>query len=277
GGYLQKIKDKNDNTLTLSYDGTILKKITDGAGRVTTLDVLSNGYLVGIIEPDGSRTSFAYNGQQLSKITYPDGNYTVFTYDSKNNLKKVLNYDGYNINYDYYTQAPYRVSSIKEFGTDGAAGESLAIAYGYNTTTFTDNKSRVNLYQFTDYGMTKGIKNSDESAEVYRYEDSNKNLYNKLTAASRVQKFSKNYIRNHSVELNTSNWEKASWRGVSIDEIKGNITTEEAYMGTKSLKVTKDTNSSRDFYQQWLSGLVRKKSYVLSAYVKTKDITKTSN
>ncbi|MDW8803226.1 carbohydrate binding domain-containing protein, partial [Clostridium sp. A1-XYC3] len=121
------------------------------------------------------------------------------------------------------------------------------------------------------------IKNSDESAEVYRYDDSNKNLYNKLTAASRVQKFSKNYIRNHSVELNTSHWEKASWRGVSIDQIKGNITTEEAYMGTKSLKITKDTNSSRDFYQQWLSGLVRKKSYVLSAYVKTKDITKTSN
>uniref|UniRef100_UPI00398992A9 DNRLRE domain-containing protein n=1 Tax=Clostridium thailandense TaxID=2794346 RepID=UPI00398992A9 len=279
GGYLYKIKDKNDNTITLSYDGTVLKSITDGAGRVTKLDVLSNGYLVGIIDPGGQRTSFAYNGQQLSQITYPDGKYTLFTYDSKNNLQNAKNYDSYNINYDYYPQSPYRVKTIKEFGTDGSLGGSLDIKYGYNTTTFTDmNKpDRINIYQFNDYGMTISIKNSDESAEIYKYNNEKKNLYNKLSAASRMQKFSKNYLKNHGAESEELYWTKGNWMGIEPKNIDGKFTTEEAYMGQKSLKMTKSDESSRDFYQQWVTGLEIGKAYVFSAYIKTVGITKLNN
>lgn len=146
GGYLYKIKDKNDNTMTLSYNGTLLKKITDGAGRITTLDTLSNGYLIGIIDPSGRRTSFGYTGTQLTKITYPDNKYTTYTYDTSNKLLSILNYDGYKITYTYYPQAPYRVKKVAELGSDGLAGGSLNISYGYNTTTFIDADSRKNIY-----------------------------------------------------------------------------------------------------------------------------------
>ncbi|WP_162920305.1 DNRLRE domain-containing protein [Clostridium fermenticellae] len=280
GGYLYKIKDKNDNTITLSYDGVILKKITDGAGRVTTLDVLSNGYLVGIIDPGGRRTSFAYNGIQLSKITYPDGKYSVFYYDNNNNLIEAVNYDNYMLNYSYYTEAPYRISGIEEFGTDGIAGRRLGIEYNYNTTTFTDAKGRKNIYQFTDYGTTASIQDNSGSAEVYKYYNSNKydktapNLYNKLNLTSKMQKFTKNYLKNHGAEKENSDWTPGNFEG---KEINASFTTEEAYIGQRSLKIVKNDISSRDFYRQYVTSLSRGKDYVFSAYIKTMDITKVNN
>ncbi|WP_411681918.1 DNRLRE domain-containing protein [Clostridium thailandense] len=280
GGYLYKIKDKNDNTITLNYDGTVLKKITDGAGRVTTLDVLSNGYLVGIIDPSGRRTSFAYNGIQLSKITYPDENYTLFSYDNNNNLTNAINYDGYNVVYTYYTEAPYRVKSIKEFGTDGTPGGSLDIQYDYNTTTFTDAKGRKNIYQFTDYGTTASIKDDDESAELYKYYNSNKydqttpNLYNKLNSTSKMQKFVKNYLKNHGAEKENSDWSPGNSEG---REINAAFTTDEAYIGQRSLRIIKKDISSRDFYEQLVTNLNKGKNYVFSAYIKTADVTKINN
>ncbi|MCT8977624.1 DNRLRE domain-containing protein, partial [Clostridium sp. CX1] len=277
GGYLYKIKDKNGNSITLSYDGIILKKITDGAGRVTILDVLSNGYLVGIIEPDGSRTSFAYNGAQLSQITYPDGNYTIFTYDNSNNLTNVRNYDKYNVTYNYNTQPPYRVKQIQEIGTDGALGGNLSIDYRYNTSTFTtifpDGRRRNSIYQFNDYGNTISIRDEDGSAEYYKY--MTENLSNKLSLASKPQKFSKNYLKNHNVELQNLDWGLDSW-GIPDEQIgtvgSGIITTEASYMGRSSLKINRiAAGANRLFYSQGLS-LPKGKSYVFSAYVKTVDI-----
>lgn len=51
GGYLYQIIDNNGNTLTLSYTGIVLSKITDGAGRITLLDSTAQGYLLGITDP----------------------------------------------------------------------------------------------------------------------------------------------------------------------------------------------------------------------------------
>jgi YD repeat-containing protein len=266
-GYLYKVRDKNDNAITLSYDGAILKKITDGAGRVTSLNVLGNGYLVGITDPAGRRTSFEYNGAQLYKITYPDGKYSIFLYDSSNKLLSAVNHDGYKITYSYYSQSPYRVSKAEEFGTDGVLGGSLNISYGYNTTVFVDGKGRKNVYQFNDYGNTVSVRDDDESAEYYKY--LGENLSNKLSLESRLQKFSKNYLRNHNAEISKSDWIVDYWTG---SQGSGEFTTEDFYMGNSSLKLIKDNSVSRHFYSQQLQ-LPRGKNYTFSAYMKTKNIS----
>ena len=272
GGYLYKIKDKNDNTITLSYDGIILRKITDGAGRVTTLDVISNGYLVGIIDPSGRRTSYSYNGAQLSLITYPDNKYTTFTYDINNKLLSILNYDGYKITYSYYPQAPYRVSKVVESGSDGLPGGNLNISYGYNTTTFIDAKSRKNIYQFNDYGKTISIRDDDGSAAYYEYlyTPLDKNYYNKLSLESKLQKFSKNYLKNHSLEV-SSDWSLYNEPG-SIGS--SSYTTEDKYIGNQSMKITKSNNLTKYSYTQPIT-LVRGNNYTLSGYVKTRGISNT--
>lgn len=265
-GYLYKIRDKNDNTITLSYGGAVLRTITDGAGRVTTLDTLANGYLVGIIDPSGRRTSFSYNGIQLSRIDYPDGKYSLFAYDANNKLLNVTNHDGYKMVYSYYTQPPYRVKKVQEFASNGLPGGSINISYGYNTTTFLDGANRKNIYQFNDRGNTICIKDDDGSAEYYKYMSGN--YTNKLSVDSKLQKFSKNYLKNHNTELQNTDWVLGYW---GISQGSGAFTNEEAYMGKNSLKVIKNDTESRHFYGQTLN-LTKGKTYVFSAYIKTKDI-----
>ncbi len=85
-GYLWIITDSNGNTLTLSYSGATLSTITDGVGRLTTLDINEYGYLIGIIDPSNRRTSFGYNGAQLTTIIYPDSTTTNYTFDVSNKL-----------------------------------------------------------------------------------------------------------------------------------------------------------------------------------------------
>lgn len=85
-GYLYKIEDTNKNTMTLQYEGTKLKYIVDGVGRRTTLDLLDNGYLVGITDSSGRKIRFGYNGIQLNSITYPDNKMSIINYDSSYRL-----------------------------------------------------------------------------------------------------------------------------------------------------------------------------------------------
>ncbi|MBE6067564.1 MAG: DNRLRE domain-containing protein, partial [Clostridium lundense] len=274
GGYLLKIQDKNGNRQLLSYNGTTLKSITDGAGRPTTFNILDNGYLVGIIDPSGRETKFAYNGINLWKITYPDGKVTTYDYDSNNNLKSITNIDGYKISYDYYPTSPYAVSKAQELGTDGAPGASLNLAYGTNTTIFTqiinaNSGIRRNIYQFNDYGNTISIKeNDDATALSYKF---NKDLNrNKLALESKLQKTIINYLKNHNVEITNDNWT------ASIDAIgssgSAEFTTEDKYIGNQSLKINKLNSIGSKFYSQSVT-LQKGKTYTFSGYVKTKAVS----
>ena len=61
-------------------------------------------------------------------------------------LASAENINGYQVKYGYYTEEPHRVKSIAEYG-DGTKGKSLTMTYGYNSTKFTDNKGRKEIYR----------------------------------------------------------------------------------------------------------------------------------
>jgi len=228
-GYLSTITDSNGNTSTLGYSGTVLKTITDGAGRKFTLDTLTDGKLSAINDTSGRKTSYTYTGNQLTKITYPDGKYTTYTYDSDNKLLSATNYDGYKITYEYYTAAPYRISRITESNSDGTSGQDLKLSYGNNVTIFTDYRGRKNIYNFNYWGNTLGIRDNDGYAEYYKYgSDSNTN---KLTLQSKLQKTVTNYLLNHNAEA-ASNWTFCNDTGSTAS---GQFTTSYNYMGQHSL------------------------------------------
>ncbi|VTQ88082.1 DNRLRE domain-containing protein [Hathewaya histolytica] len=267
-GYLYIVKDKNNNKLTINYGGTKVRSITDGAGKQIKFDVLSNGYLVGITDPAGRRTSFTYSGIKLSKITYPDGKYTLYEYNSDNTLKLVTNYDGYQMQYEYYGSKPNRVKKVLEKHSNGTLGGELSLVYGFNQTTFKDVKGRSHIYQFNNLGNTVSVKDTDGSAEYYKYFDKENNK-NKLELESKLQKTTKNYLKNHNIELNNTEWTKDSWTGSSGS---ADVTSEDKYLGNKSLKINKTNDKSRQFYSQSLN-LEKGKTYTLSAYVKSKNIS----
>ena len=209
-GYLNQIIDNNGNTLTLSYTGIVLSKITDGAGRVTILDSNAQGYLLGITDPAGRRTSFSYTGINLTTITYPDGKQTKYTYDANNNLISAANYDGYKVTYAYNAGVVRRVINVRESHTDGTLGGETSIAYGNNVNTFTDVvKGRKDIFQFNDGGNTVNTTDSQGNATYTSYnEQTNDPNKNKANVESKLQKTTVNYIKNHNAEAN-SDWTSA--------------------------------------------------------------------
>ncbi|URZ05989.1 DNRLRE domain-containing protein [Clostridium felsineum] len=270
--YLDYMEDANGNRMTCTY-GTaangskVLTTVTDPTSRKVTLNYNSVGQLSSIIDNAQRTTAYAYDGNgNLTTITYPDGKSSSYSYDGNHNLTSVVNYDGYKADYGYYTVAPYRVSSIAEGNTDGTLGDKLDIAYGNNSTSFTDEKGRKNIYQFDNTGKTLAIKDIDGSAEYYQYGDTSNAT--KLTSESKMQKTIINLLQNHELE-STDSW------GFNKDGGNGStaFTTEAHYLGNQSIKISKTDNIGRQYADQW-NALTKGNTYTFSAYVKTADITK---
>ncbi|MHB9941512.1 hypothetical protein CF065_07755 [Clostridium sporogenes] len=273
-GYLYKIKDKSENTITLSYNGAILTKVIDGVGREVFLNVYDSGYIKNIEYPKGTViASFAYNGGKLSQITYMDGKRTQYLYNSKNNrLETVKNINGSAFKYDYYPGSANRISKITEFGMNNELGTSLNLKYGYNTTEFKNiNKkgkeiNKKEIYQFNNQGNTISVRDENGQALYYKY--SNNISSNKLTLESKLQKTITNLLKNHNAEYDDK-WKVDKWgksEGVAqYDSIYN-------YSGKRSLKITKNNKGDRHFYSQELN-LEKGKKYTFSAYTATKDIS----
>jgi RHS repeat-associated protein len=271
---LNYIKDANGNTMTFAYgSGNVsgvrnLTKVTDGAGRVVSLNY-TGSLLTSIVDSANRTTYYNYDGNgNMTSITYPDGKTCTYSYDGNHNLVSATNYDGYKISYQYYGIAPYRVSDVLESNTDGTLGDELSINYGNNSTTFTDVKSRKNVYEFDNSGETLCIKDSDGSAEYYEHGDATNAT--KLTSESKVEKTVVNLLTNHELET-TDGWSASSdgGNGTSI------FTTEASYLGHQSIKITKTDNVSRQYYDQW-NNLTKGKTYTFSGYVKTVGVSNTN-
>ncbi|MDP4146929.1 MAG: DNRLRE domain-containing protein [Bacillota bacterium] len=270
-GWLDSIKDNNGNTMVLGYDGTTLRTVKDGSGRVVNLFVDSNRRLQSIVDwANRTVETFQYEGSNgntnLRWITYLDGNNAAFNYDSHNNLYYAANYDGSEMIYYYYDSAPYRVKQVLEANTNGTLGQTLNMSYGQNSTTFTDISGKTNVLLFNNSGNTICTKDNDGSAQYYKFtsKSNGDNVNNKLSNESKLQKSVINYLRNHNAEV-SSDWTSDYW-GTSTGA--STFTTEDKYMGNSSLKVQKTNTNDRQFFTQTLN-LQKGKTYTYSAYVKT--------
>ena len=142
--------------LTIRWADDRIVKIIDGAGRTTELTYMldSNGkrtYLQQIQSPSGKKKLFSYKSGNLTTITDIDGEKMSYVYDENHMLTEVKDIDGYSMKYLYYSTNPHRVRKITEYGGT-AEGNSLTLSYGYNSTKFTDNKKRSEIYRFNNNG-----------------------------------------------------------------------------------------------------------------------------
>ncbi|QAA31078.1 DNRLRE domain-containing protein [Clostridium manihotivorum] len=272
---LNYIKDANGNIITFTYGGTSssgvrnITKVTDGSGRVTSLNYNSSGILTSIQDTAGRTITYNYDGNgNLTTITYPDNKSSNYSYDGNHNLVSATNYDGYRISYQYYGIAPHRVSHLLESNTNGALGDELSVSYGNNSTTFTDVKGRRSIYQFDNVGKTLCMKDADGSAQYYKYTDSTN--ASKVTSESKLEKTVINLLTNHDAE-NSDSW------GVGTDGGSGSssFTSAVSYMGNQSLAINKTDNVSRQYFDQW-NILKPGKTYTFSAYVKTVNVSNTN-
>lgn len=309
-GYLKTIADAEGRKATLTYkDGKntagntypFLYKITDGAGHTITLeyntgDVNNNNQLKAIVGPDGKRITYSTSDGCVTKITYPDGTYSSYVYNTDKTLCSATSSDGYGLKFTYSNDGGKRVASVTEFGgtTDGQKivfsrtklNQTVITTSGKDAEYGTDDDIKT-TYQFDNFGRTVSTKmrlvdGTSLGAENYSYttgslaNSTNIGQRNRVSASAASGKNINNYLINHSAE-NSGNWTSLYWMnsGYSVSANTANLSSEAAYLGSKSIKVNVGTTTGVDggFSMYQNVTLTPGADYTLSGYMKTSGVT----
>ena len=275
-GLLTSITDTSNNkTMTLSYSSNRLTTVTDGAGRAATLAYNSSGYLTSITDPAGRSTSYTYSSNRLTQITEPDGSAIKFAYtagsDSTQMLTKITDIDNSYLSIEYYTNSPYRVKSITEYGSSGGAGGKLSWTYSGGETTITDRDGLTQTMLFDRAGHNVSVRDSEGNAYFGSYKNTNDNNKHSLYLSSDLQGTIRNYLVNHNFEQSSySPWAAYSSSGSGSISLN----TSNHFIGSKSLYINSSSGSgeygtSQEFTAESLAG----KDVTFSAYVNIQSIT----
>ena len=260
-GYLVKIKDVNDNVLSINYENNRVKTVVDGAGRTLTMSY-ANNHLQTVTNSAGHFKTFNYDLNNGCMTGIQDIDAKELFLDWKNGLLvSVQNYDNYKMIYEY-TDNPARVRCIKEY-VDSVQKRSLSIEYGFNMNKFTDEKGHVETYMFNHYGNTISVKNEEGYAQTRKYMEDGAAV-NKLSAVSKLQCTTPQYLKNPNI------FDSSAWVGSSSSGATFSINTDARYAkaGTQSLKIDSSSIASSGSYTQTIT-LTKGKTYTFSAYVQT--------
>lgn len=277
-GWLVKVQDKNGNCLSISWAEQRIISITDGSGRKTTLDYLldNNGKrttLTQITGPSGNKKTFTYGSGNLTGITDIDGEKVKYVYNGNHMLTEVHNIDGYSVKYGYYGTKPYRVKSITEYaGTQ--KGNSLSLTYGYNSTKFTDNKKRSEIYRFNNSGNLIHIHDGFGHAASGKYNRSG-NHVNCLENVTKLQTNVVQLLKDPIIQAATCGWKtEISSDGSGKTEI--NTNTALCKVGNRSLKLESTAKTGSVCWYQDVS-LLKGQTYTVSMFVKVTKMDRASD
>lgn len=277
-GWLVKVQDKNGNCLSISWAEQRIISITDGSGRKTTLDYLldNNGKrttLTQITGPSGNKKTFTYGSGNLTGITDIDGEKVKYVYNGNHMLTEVHNIDRYSVKYGYYGTKPYRVKSITEYaGTQ--KGNSLSLTYGYNSTKFTDNKKRSEIYRFNNSGNLIHIHDGFGHAASGKYNRSG-NHVNCLENATKLQTNVVQLLKDPIIQAATCGWKtEISSDGSGKTEI--NTNTALCKVGNRSLKLESTAKTGSVCWYQDVS-LLKGQTYTASMFVKVTKMDRASD
>jgi len=279
-GRLVKIENSQQtkSNITITYTtttGNLINTVTDGAGRVYAFTYTNN--LLSRISYKGSGASeisyvtYGYTGSLLTSIAYQDGETVTYAYGDRNLLLSAQDIDGYLLVFTYNlidTTAmvqPSRVASITEYD-GGYQGGQICMEYANNQTTFTDKNGNKQIMQFNSWGNAVAIMDDQGRGQFASYNtpESKTEKGNQLRLSSKLQNTVANMLKNNSFEGDYL------WNRLSYD-ISVEFSTETAYSGTKSLKMTRAVAGAADGV--WGSTFTAQagETYTFSAYVKTVD------
>ncbi|CAM5999557.1 unnamed protein product [Sphagnum balticum] len=89
-GRLEKLYDRNNNFITLNYEGKLLHDVSDNNGRKITFTFYENGKVKTITGPGGTKTEYKFkNLNELVYVKVASGNIFTYEYDDVHNLTKI--------------------------------------------------------------------------------------------------------------------------------------------------------------------------------------------
>ena len=219
-GFITEIIDAVGRKYQFSYELGMLNRISYKGTGNTELAVVF----------------YAYNNGNLVQVKDNDDKTTAYTYD-EHLLIKAEDITDYYLTYMYTTGSVKRVAEVREF--HGAIhGNSLSLEYGSHNTEVTDHKENLTRYQFNDWGNLIATHDSEGHTQYTKYALNNTNDPISITAQPhQVLENSgpKGTAINHFAD---SSFEAGGiWSGYSGVYIS-RLSTEEAYLGSKSMKMT---------------------------------------
>ncbi|MBQ1735944.1 MAG: DNRLRE domain-containing protein [Firmicutes bacterium] len=267
-GLLYQIFGKDGvGTITLSYNGGTVSRVTDGAGRRINIATDSSGKVLSVTDPAGRITTFSYySGSGLASLSYHDGTTVTVNYNGSR-LKDIKARNGSRIRLIYQTgtdpHVTNRVVQVTEYDNSGSmvsatAGQYLKFDYSQlNETKFTDRKN-TEFYQFDNSGRTVSVRDADGGAAIYKYyADHTGKKSNALMFSAYGEKATSNLLTNHSFENSLAGFTSTGTVTAATDNL---------YLGSKVGKVTGTGTIS-----QTVSAAAGD-PYTFSAYLKTTDI-----
>jgi len=294
-GNIISIKDVNNNSITFTYSGSKITKITSGNGQAINLTYDNSGNLSKIADQAGKETTYTYSNNLLTQITYSNGKKTNYSYDSNSALEIMTSYDSTSVTFSYTTLASGKqVSQIVEKGSNGTNGQTIKFDRSlYNTTIITttgidsvidtsddvktelqfDNAGRlVTTHSYTD--------SKDLGASIYEFTAASPNASNSnLESLNKLNKVGSLGANIMDLAVNTSGDSTETWSSsssVAASTFTFGTTTEESLFGTNSFKLTATScalNGRARFYQNHNSPIAKANTtYTASAYIKTNNI-----
>ena len=249
--------------------------VTDGAGRVydyvydDTTGMLSEILYMGSDSIERTFVTYTYDSDfRLTAITDKDTKSVSYTYDNTNLLSTATDIDGYTLAYTYNTVEdgqPSRVETVSE-SHNSVLGGQLTITYAQNQTTFMDSEENTQIVQFNDWGNTLCIQDGEGRAQYARYASnhpSESGKGNQLTVASKLQNTVGNRLKNTSFESDSL------WTVTNSTIITCASDAESAYLGSKSMKMTHSTSTTKAGVKSETFTVGSGETYTFSAYVKT--------
>ncbi len=232
--YLNVIEDTNQNILTIEFDNTDYNKISriyDSSNNQISL-TYSNEQIE-ITSSDAS-VYLNYSNNNLSSILTPNGT-TSFSYNANGLISSVTDITGMKNNYEYYTNLPYRLKKITQYGLNNEEGQSFELNYGFDTTSIIDHKDRVTnlIYNSSGNLVTSNSLNSSEDLNgaysiVQEYDHQQQN---KIINVNSPVKYIKNYLKNTSFETDTE------YFTIDSTNILKSYDSNNCVSGTRSLKL----------------------------------------
>jgi YD repeat-containing protein len=167
-GQLARIGDSNRNTISLTYTGNYLTRVTDASGNALTFTNDAEGRIISITDATGSSVRYTYDGNgNLIRFSDAMGGEFSYTYDNNHWMTSISDLHGVLINNTYDENG--RVISQS---WPPSAGNTIHYDANNRMTTLTDSSGSKTVYTYNERGWT--LSETDEMGNIisYAYDDS---------------------------------------------------------------------------------------------------------
>ena len=275
-GYLTEMKDVSGNINNVFYDAEYKKimGVMDANGSI--INIIYNSNYINIVSPTDTVILSLLGENILSGINFSDDSILI-TANDKYLMTSLTNVSGRKIEYEYYSETPYKLKKVMEYGIDNSLGNSYTTIYGFNSTTFIDSKGIRKIITYNNSGNPESIsimnKENDITNAYGSKSDYGKTFEeldlvldkNKLLSSQIPIKYVKNLLTNTSFENGQSLF-KSGQNGVA------SISDEYSHNGLKSLKLEALYVSIEAGVNQEVD-VEKGKFYTFSAYIRSGRIT----